>query len=224
MKKSIIATGAASLALAAMPVVGVFAVDTSTSTVTDKIVVTVPSSCAITTNNTATTPNGVGDGTHTDNTYSVSMKNGQLKSDIGGDATATSDPIGKINIVCNDTTGSGPTWTLTARGGDFSGNEGAFVASTQLVGGTGTTPIDTNLNVSGATSGWAMKVTGGTGVTIQGGYSSFKAVPDSSTTLASGSGAVENAITTTYQVYVGTSQQTGTYTGHVTYTLTSPSA
>ena len=222
MKKSLIATGAASLALAAMPIVGVFA-DTSTSTVTDAIVVTVPSSCAITTDNTDVS-DGVGNGTHTDNTYTVSMQNGQFKDDIGGDATDATATAGKISIVCNDSTSGGPTWSLTAQGGDFSGTGGAFVSSTQLVGPSGTTAINTNLNNSGATSGWAMKVTPATGVAIQNGYDSFKVVPGSSTVLATGAGGVENVITTNYQVYIGTSQETGTYTGHVTYTLTSPSA
>ena len=45
MKKSLIATGAAQLALAAMPVVGVFAEAVESNTVTDHITVNIPASC-----------------------------------------------------------------------------------------------------------------------------------------------------------------------------------
>ena len=87
MKKSIIVTGAASLAVAAMPVVGVFA---DTTTVTDTVQVTINSACTITSSQAA-------------NTYSGTMTNGQLKSDFGSTT---------MTINCNDAAG----WHVTAVG------------------------------------------------------------------------------------------------------------
>ena len=230
MKKSLIATGAASLALAAMPIVGVFA-DTSTSTVTDEIVVTVPSSCAIITDNTDT-DQGVGNETHTDNKYAVTMQNGELRDDIGTDGTEAAgfENGSEISIACNDTSGAqgGPSWSLTAQGGDFSGANGAFVASTEMdAAGTGTN-IQTSVaagSTEGTTSSWAMMVTGGTNVSILNSFDDWHVIPGATqNTVATGNGAVTAVITPTYRVYIGTAQETDTYTGHVTYTLTSPSA
>ncbi|MBQ6414247.1 hypothetical protein IJI28_01300 [Candidatus Saccharibacteria bacterium] len=229
MKKSIIATGAASLALAAMPVVGVFAVDTSTSTVTDEIVVTVPSSCAITSTQTNTSE-GVGDGLHTDNSYAVTMQNGELRQDIGATSTHAADQNAgsAISIACNDTSGTpaGPSWSLTAQGGEYSGD--TFVASTEMDAAGSGTNIQTSIaegSTTGTTSSWAMKVNGATGVSIANSFDNWHVIPGATNnTIATGNGAVEAVITPVYRVYIGTAQETDTYTGHVTYTLTSPSA
>ena len=221
MKKSLIAgAGAAAFAFAALPFAGVFA---ATSTVTDEIVVNIPQSCAITTSNTDSTE-GIGDGAATENQYSASMQNGQLKSDIGGtDSETGKTNANVISVACNTPTGgTAPTWRLTAQGGDFSGAEGAFVASTVMDAAGNGTDIATGTGTTGETSNWAMKVTGGTGVTIQNGYDDFSAVPGTVATIAEGQGSVSAAFTTLYQVYIGTSQEADTYTGHVTYTLTSP--
>ena len=88
MKKALIA-GAASVALAAMPVVGVFAAD-GNDTIKDTIEITIDSACSVTS-------------TNTENTYAVSMTNSELKSNIGGTV---------MNVKCNDTAG----WQLNAVG------------------------------------------------------------------------------------------------------------
>ncbi len=86
MKK--IAIAGTSVALAALPMAGVFAA--TGTTVTDTVQVTINSSCLITTTNAA-------------NTYSATMTNGQLKSDFGSTS---------MSIACNDAGG----WHVTAVG------------------------------------------------------------------------------------------------------------
>lgn len=218
MKKSIIATGAASLALAAMPVVGVFA---ATSTVTDEINITIAKECAITTNTTDPSDGnqGIGDGTHTDRTFSATMQNGELKVLGGSGNTGAEDSATSlINVVCNDpaTEGTATSWQLTAIGGD------GTTASTVLDAAASGADILTGTATSGATSNWAMKIEGADGLTIQNGFSAFRAVPGEATVVTTGNGTKSAAFTPSYQVYIGTNQQADTYTGHVTYTLTNP--
>ena len=75
-------------ALAAMPAVGVFAVDGTT--VTDTVQITINEACTITSDQAS-------------NTYSATMTNGQLKSDFGSTS---------MLIKCNDAHG----WHVTAVG------------------------------------------------------------------------------------------------------------
>ena len=139
--------------------------------------------------------------TNASNTYSATMTNGQLKSDFGST---------EMTIACNDAGG----WHITAVG---SGAD-ATVKTAMNATGSGT-DIATGTAISGATSNWAMKVTG-TGAT---GFTSFAAVPSSATDVASGTGAVSGGtLSTTYQVWISATQQADTYTGQVTYTLSHP--
>lgn len=87
MKKLVIA--GASLALAAMPVLGVFAAD-GNDTIKDTIEVTIDSACSLTS-------------TNTENTYAVDMTNNQLNSNIGSTT---------MNVKCNDAGG----WKVNAIG------------------------------------------------------------------------------------------------------------
>lgn len=137
------------------------------------------------------------------NTYSDTMTNGQLKSDFGST---------EMTINCNDASG----WHVTAIG------SGADASDKTAMNATGSgTDIATGTATSGATSNWAMKVTG-TGAT---GFTTFASVPASATNVATGSGAVSGGtLTTTYQVFVSATQQADTYTGQVTYTLAHPAA
>lgn len=215
MKK--LAIAGASLALAAMPVVSVFA---ATSTVTDEIVVTIAKECAITTN-TTDPDQGIGDGTHTDRTYTASMQNGELKV-LGGSANvgATGTETAVVNVVCNDsaTSGDATSWSLTAVGGD------GTTASTVLDATGSGTDIITGTATSGATSNWAMKVDLASGLTAQGGFDEFRAVPGTPAVVTTGNGSKSAAFTPSYQIYIGTNQEADVYTGHVTYTLTNPAS
>ena len=219
MKKSIIATGAASLALAAMPVVGVFA---ATSSVTDEIEVTIAKECAIT-SSTTDASEGIGDGTATNNKYAITMQNGEVKTLDGSNASGQGSKTDQnvINVVCNDsaTTGTATSWKLSAVGGD------GTTASTVLDAAGSGTDIATSTTFSGATSAWGMQVTGN-GVTIQNGFDSadFHVVPGTPTTVSQGNGSAAAAFTMKYRVYISETQAADTYTGHVTYTLANPDA
>lgn len=224
MKK--LAIAGASAVIAALPVVGVFA---ATSTVTDEIEITIAKECAITT--TATQADqGIGDGTKTTQKYSANAQPGELKYLAGAENTGATGTAGStVNVVCNDTDTSGTTlnWTLSAQGGDFSGNEGAFVPSTVLAAQhlASTNDIPTGDAVSGADSAWAMMVTvkENAGIT-QSNFGSYTNVPSALTTVATGKGTVTAAFVPSYRVYIGTAQQADTYVGHVTYTLSQPGA
>lgn len=207
MKKKLIVAGVASAAVAVLPVTGVFA-----SSVTDEIKVNIPASCALV---SSTTSGEIGSGTTTTNTYTATMQNGQVKSDIGNTGAASAGS-NKLSVSCNATTSSATGWSLSAVGGD-----GTTVSTVMTPSPATNTPIATGVATSGANSAWAVKITGATGINIQNGFDAFRTIPGTATVVATGSGTVENAFTMLYQVYVGTAQQAGTYTGKVTYTLTS---
>lgn len=205
MKKSLIATGAASLALAAMPMAGVFA---GTSTVTDTLNVNIPASCTI--RNSLTQ----GEATATENVYNVTMKNGQLRNDIGTSSADGGAHDSNIVVNCNVQTGTSAEWSLAA------GGKGG---SNVLTNGTAAQDIETGTATSGADSNWAFKTTTSTqGVSYETGYASgtFAPVPASSTAIATGTGNASFVMT--YQVFISTTQATGNYTGGVVYTLTNP--
>ncbi len=217
MKKSLIA--GASLALAAMPMAGVFAV--ANSTVTDNIVVTIAKECAITTNTTDSTQ-GIGDGTHTERTFSVSMQDGELKTLGGsGNVGAQDSATSVVNVVCNDsgTSGTDTSWQLTLIGGDGTSAN----ANNKLVSDGNGTDIETGTGTSGASSSWAMKLDLAQNLPDTGGFAaSFKEVPTTTAVVTKGNGSKSGAFTPSYQVYIGTAQEADTYRGKVTYTLTNP--
>ena len=141
--------------------------------------------------------------TNASNTYSATMTNGQLKSDFGSTT---------MSISCNDAAG----WHVTAVG------SGADKTDKTAINATGTgTDIATGTATSGATSNWAMKVTGSTAT----GFTTFAAVPGSATDVAKSTVSTsQSEIVTTYQVFISATQQADTYTGQVTYTLAHPAA
>ena len=207
MKKSLIATGVASLALAAMPLAGSVFADPTTSTMTDTLNVTIPPACTI--RNSLTQ----GDATTTENVYNVTMKNGQLRSDIGDSAVDGGEHDNNIIVNCNIQTGNDANWSLSVGG---KGNTNV------LSNGTPANNIATGTNTSGNSS-WAFKTATATaGVTYAQGYSSgaFAEVPANPATLATGTGNA--SFTMNYQVYISATQATGNYTGGVVYTLTNP--
>ena len=194
MKKSIIATGAASLALAAMPVVGAFA------NVTDTVQITIDPACSV--GQTSSTSGG-------GKTITDTMTNSQLKS---WEANGTAG--GTIKVSCNDASG----WNIKAVGSSTGDTKNVMVPNNNS-----STPIASGTATSGATSNWAFKVaahSGTTGVTIADGYSNYAIVPTTAAKVASGSAAIsEGQIDTGYQVWISATQQADTYTGSVTYTV-----
>lgn len=199
MKKSLVATGAASLALAAMPVVGVFAA--TPLSFTDNITVTVEGACSLETSATGT------DGSYADRTLTKTIASGTYE-EFGNNDTGTADAT--ITVSCNTTTGS---WTVTADGSDDGGTP---TATAQLVDGTN--HIDAGTATSGATSAWAFKMNA-TGTTTSNPFSSYTAVPAAETTALQGAATSAVTFRPTYQVYVSPTQAPGNYTGSVVYTI-----
>ena len=130
MKKSLIATGAAAVALAAMPVFGAFA------DVTDTVQITISGACSVG-GTTATTGAGV--------TLTETMTNGSTKV---WDADGTSG--GKLVVSCNDASG----WNIKAVGASTGSS------NTSMTPSASGTAIATGTATSGATSNWAFKVSG----------------------------------------------------------------
>ncbi len=243
MKKSIIAAGAASAVLAAMPVLGVFADgETTKNSVTDVLSVKLNDSCSLSatagtngvvTPATANTISALQNYTATYyGTTADALSNGQYK-----DYTATA-----IKVICNNQNG----WMVNAVGASDTNVTGNAVSMNPT--SATSTPIasmvdgTTNTNTpSGASSWWAMKLsvadpsTTDYDTTIKTEYASWHSIPatadkvaygpitdssvDSSTGVISGTGST---FTTNYRVYIGSAQQADTYTGKVTYTLLHP--
>ena len=206
MKK--LAIAGASVALAAMPVVGVFAEgNDGTLSQTDTVVVTVESACSLTSNHEEDTP--------TPNKYAATITNGAANTSITGSA---------LTITCNDTGG----WDLNAIGaGTATGHNNYMDASTNVDDDDIVTADGTP---TASSSAWAFKVAKSgtdseTAATITTGYTGFKAVPSSSTKIVTGTSTKGNVtITATYGVSIDDTQSAGTYTGKVQYTLVHPAA
>lgn len=192
MKKSLIATGAAAVALAAMPMAGTFAA------VTDTVTLTIQGSCSV--GGAAGSTSTVGKTI----TEANAVNNHLYQYDADGSAGGT------LKVTCNNASG----WQVKAVGA------GTGTPVTSMAAGGSGTPIVTGTATSGNTSNWAFKIAGTTGVTVPTTYASYAAVPATATTVASGTAAIaEGTIYTGYQVWVSATQQADTYTGRVTYTV-----
>ena len=141
MKKILIVTGATSVALAAMPVLGAFA------DVTDTVTITINSACTVG-GTTATTGAG--------KDFTATVTNGSLKQ-----WDATSSTGGKLVVSCNNAGG----WNIKAVGASTGNNKTVMVPT-----GSGTA-IATGTATSGATSNWAFKVSGTNAVSAYTSYS-----------------------------------------------------
>lgn len=192
MKKSIIATGAAAVALAAMPVFGAFA------DVTDTVTLTIKGACSV--------GGASGSGSTVGKTITESNAVNEHLYQYAANGTAG----GTLKVSCNNANG----WQVKAQGSSAGTPVTSMAAS-----GSGT-PIVTGTETSGATSNWAFMVAGSSPVAVVSDYASYAAVPATATKVASGTGAIsEGTIYTGYQVWVSATQQADTYTGRVTYTV-----
>lgn len=225
MKKTLIAAAGATIAAAAMPVVGVFAA----GSYTDTVQVTVVKSCVFKATWTDSGQQQEGDISAAGRTFSKdNVAPGTLlhfggdndDSDDGAPGSSAAKPI--IKMECNEGSGSSSgsgsgTWTVSAKGGQASGKENMMVAS-----GSGT-DIATGTATSGETSNWAFKITASAG-TVATGYGSWHEIPGSTpVNVLSGTATAGTDVTFTpeYQVYIGTAAKADTYTGKVVYTLSS---
>lgn len=110
MKKSIIAAGAASIALAAMPVVGVFAATDNPSAIEDTINVTIADSCTWSRTLAASDSTVTASGS----TLSATMTAPQTIANFG---TST------LNVKCNNTKGYAIKATMTGLAGQASSSD-----------------------------------------------------------------------------------------------------
>ena len=199
MKKSLVITGAASLALAAMPVLGAFA------DVTDTVQITIPSACSVASDSGETTPGAT-------NSMTSNMTNNDVKEFSAAQDAAGAG--GDIYVTCNASGG----WNITAVGfsSDTEGNTDMVVTT-----GTGTA-IPTNASPAAGTSAWAYKIvdTGSTGATIV--PTTWSVIPNQAGVVVSKSGAIsEGHISTNYKVSTSATQEAATYTGKVKYVVSS---
>lgn len=215
MKKSIIATGAASLALAAMPMAGVFAdPDPGSASVEDHVTVVIAEACSFqaTANNAALAPTSGVITRHF--SQNATLGSTVYMGDSANTGSTDTNPI-TIEGVCNagDGTAQGGTYVISAVG-----SNGAKMVKS---GSNASDPdnIETGLATSGEDSAWAMMITS---ANASNGYNSYAVVPTSATEVAAGNANSGSfAFTPKYRVYVGTEQASGTYEGIVTYTIAS---
>ena len=195
MKKSLIATGGATLAVAAMPAVAVFAA--TSSSFVDSLTVTVNGGCTMETSATTT-------GVYEDRQFSGSLDAG-TKIELNGGETQTGPTM---TVSCNTSTG---TWTVQAvasNGGNLQDTNSHTIAP--------------GVAITGATSGWAIKSNATNATTNP--YSAYKAyVVDSgkeySTFLSGNASGTAATFNPSYQIYASPTQAPATYTGTVTYTI-----
>ena len=187
----------ASAALAAMPVVGVFAAAGDVTGSTDTLQITVEPTCSFTNANSGEIV--------TTQTYSDTVANGAKAAfKVGGNSKTNH----VFNVVCNYNDG----WRVTAAGGDLAGATQGNAHVIQMVAAAVPTAG------SGTKEGQWSAALSGTGVS-----GSYIAVPTQEAptpTIATQTAATDSTtFTVTYDAYVGTETAADTYSHTVVYAL-----
>lgn len=197
MKKTLIAS-AASLALAAMPVVGALAVDNLT--ITDNFEITIDKTCTI----SAVRADGTGVGAGTWDTDTKDTIESTLSGTIANATTVTNFGSTTMTVVCNNEDG----WEVTAE-------------TTDLESADGDATIAWNADFDGnTTSGvsWTVSQAEENGLTIADGAQG-EADDESVAKLEATTTTAGKSFTVTYGVGISEDQAAGTYTGSIVYTL-----
>lgn len=195
MKKLL--AGAGAVALAALPVAGVFAQDLS---VTDTIQITVNSACTIDEKTTTT------DGLDTkDTTYAATVANG-AEADFSG--THSGNHL--FHVICNAPGG----WSFSATPTDLAG----YTASNKSASNNDSIPfVATGSYVNtGAAGDWTATITAPAGITVTQPSTAGSA---NAIITATGAQAAGVEVTAAYKAYVGTETSAGFYEGTIAYTL-----
>ena len=203
MKK--LAIAASSVALAAMPVVGVFAATTDDLVITDTLEITVDPTCTF----SATT--GGGSTGAFDTTYAATVANGAT-AQFKVDNANKSDHI--FGVVCNDdegwqVTASAPL-ALSASGVDAKHNIVYNAAALPDVTTSKPTEGYWNAVVTGTNVAPASTEQAPTGIVVDGGVNYIKGAGGVIATEADSTDG--STFTVTYGAYVGTETPAGTYT------------
>ena len=196
MKKSIIAAGAASVALAAMPIVSTFAT-TTVGPVNDAITAVIDNGCTI----------------------SDSTEDKHVNINVTPGSVATTSAAASISVICNNS-----SWHIQAAGAGTGGSATnvLFNAGDDSESTTDDSEIATGTATEGTTSNWAFNIANPslpTNVTKATGYTSWAAIPASATNIIDGAAPATVTINTQYRVYAKTGEVPGTYTGKVAYTV-----
>lgn len=192
MKKSIIAAGAASVALAAMPIMGAFAFED----VSDNITAVIDDGCLI--------------------TDAVQNKTVNVSVALGGVGTSIAAP--SISVTCNNNAWH----VTAVGAGDTTGGKTAtslYSGTNEIVTGTATSGATSNWAFKVASLGGVDPST--PEATIASGFNQWHAIPASTAqgTIVNGTAAANVTVNTQYQVYAALGQAAGNYTGKVTYTV-----
>ena len=218
MKKSIIAAGAASVALAAMPIVGAFAANTTYTGLTDKVLLEVTKSCQMEADDSLDVTVSPNKGTEVDL--------GEIAAGTAVAGSVANDGTEMI-ITCNSTAG----WTLSAQATDMTTNVsggpnytipfGQYAGASQTTSvwsaqiamtGQGTSPARAQIsNGAGAYSTTTVNTTGTTVIAQN--------TSDSSVSPAKPYGVSGLTITPSYTAYAAADQEAGNYAGTITYTF-----
>jgi len=228
MKK--LAIVASSVALSAMPVVGVFATDVTTQV--DTLEITIDKVCSLGYMDPATgehageninvtgVAHAPGDGAWSENTLSKTMSTGTFTTNLG---TTT------LGVYCNNENG----YTIATT------NAGSLAGTTQKTGGTAIADViefDADGTIDANTTGWSYKVAAGTAASQRGevknshtGWANTTAAEGGAQPNGVIAGSKTNAPKTTenagdfysitYGVGIDNTQSAGFYTGSITYTL-----
>ena len=176
----------------------------TTASISSAVSVSVSNACTLT---------GGSDGTSsTGGVYSVTVPANNYREVDGS----------KLVAICNDAAG----YAIYAVG--YSGNSYTTPGNTTMISSVGTIP--TNLNTSGGTSGWSMKLSqvSSGAPTIANSFDSYHVIPDTYTKVVShnaSTGSSSDAgtqVQTKYRIFVSSAQPAGTYTGKVKYTMVHP--
>ena len=204
MKKTIIAAGAA-VALAAMPVVSVFA--TTATPITDNLTVNLTKTCTVTragsvANATAANPSWSDATGTTTGTYTGSLTAGEMKT-LG---TST------FTVNCNDQE-KGHSMNVTVTG--LSSTDNGSDSDTMI-------PYANSTLTQGSTSGWNITTTANANLGTTAAVISTSGDETITGTVYGNKKAAVTAETfdATYSVAADMTQPSGTYTGSATYTLT----
>lgn len=201
MKK--LAIAGASVALAAMLVVGVFAAEGDITGVTDTTTLTVAATCTFNTGDPESPSSA------SNQSYSDTVLNGHTASLTNGSAH-------KFTVFCNDKDG----WKVTAGvPADLAGTSGSshvidFVDAALDTSGT---EGQWNAIVSGAGAATAAELATDSGLTTVGGTYYIK--PAGGIIAQEGASTDGSTFTVTYGAYVGTKTAADTYSGTIGYTL-----
>ena len=218
MKKSLIAgAGIAALGLAVVPFAGVFAEDSSlTATVTDNLNITVEPTCLFTQSANAGASGWEAD---SGNTYTKALGINQQIDEV---------ETTHMRVICNDAKGykvtaseitdlTGPETTSTT-GTNATNATIPFGTKAVTAGTSSWTAYRSNSLIGGITDGKSFYITKtGDDNTV------LSSTKPTNSTIDTNKKVAGDTVDIKYSVATSASQAAGTYTGHITYTLTAAS-